>query len=108
MNNVAPFEKPVPETKTARFTISAEVEGFPVSIEVEGKAEALKAMIERLKTIGAEPPAKASTPAAASNRSDVPRCNLHNKPMRPSKKPGSFFCPARLGDDSYCDQKVEG
>lgn len=91
--------------KPARFVISVELEGFPVSIELEARAEQLMAMIERLKALGAVPPASAAQPARAA-ASEPPRCTVHGKPMKASQKPGSFFCPRRLDDGSYCPEKA--
>jgi hypothetical protein len=99
--------KPVTDaaTKPAHFTITAELEGFPVVIEVEGKADALKTMIDRLKAIGATPPA--SKPSAKSeSKSGAPICPVHNTPMKASRKPGSFFCPRQMEDGSYCPEKA--
>ncbi len=91
--------------KPAHFTIQAEVEGFPVVVEVEGKADALKTMIARLKDIGAVPPA--SKPGAkAEARSGAPVCPVHNTPMKASRKPGSYFCPRRTDDGDYCPEKA--
>jgi len=41
-SNVIPMDRQPADAKPARFVISAEFDGFPVSIEVEGKADALK------------------------------------------------------------------
>jgi hypothetical protein len=87
-------------TPSARFKIAAEVEGFPVEIEVEGKADNLKALVDRLKAIGAIPP-QAKPPA----KTGIPICPIHNKQMKPSRKPGTFFCPGRNEDGSYCTEK---
>src|SRR5262249_44152453 len=91
------------EAKPARFVINAQVEGFPVSIEVEGKAEALKAMIDRLKAIGATPPQ--ANPAAPARESGPPVCPVHQTPMKASRKPGSYFCSKRNEFGDYCTEK---
>jgi hypothetical protein len=106
MSNVTQMHaaQPAPEAKPARFTISAELDGFPVSIEIEGKADALKALVERLKVIGAQPPQ--ARPTAQPGVQNAPRCPVHNKLMKPSRKPGSFFCPGRNEDGSYCDHNA--
>ena len=83
--------------KLPHFTISFEFDGFPVVAEIEGKADALTAIIERLKGIGATPPTK---PAGA------PLCPAHGSAMKASKKPGSYFCPRQLDDGSYCQHKA--
>ncbi len=92
---------PVAAAKPARFIIAAEVEGFPVTVEVEGKADALKTMIERLKTIGAVPPA--SKPGAKTEaRTGAPLCPVHNTAMKASRKPGKFYCARKADDGEYC------
>jgi hypothetical protein len=105
MNPTSPQIQPAQidaTAKPARFVINAEVEGFPVVIEVEGKADALKTMIDRLKSIGATPPASKSSSA----KTGVPVCPVHNSPMKASRKPGSYFCPKRLSDGDYCPEKA--
>lgn len=37
----------------------------------------------------------------------APICNLHNRPMKPSKF-GGFYCPAKLAAGDYCKEKVGG
>lgn len=103
MNPSSEAIKPVSDAqqKPAHFTINAEVEGFPVVVEVEGKADALKTMIERLKAIGATPPA--SKPGAKTDaRSGAPVCPVHNSQMKPSRKPGKFYCAKKAEDGEYC------
>ncbi|MGH9753273.1 MAG: hypothetical protein ACREA2_10860 [Blastocatellia bacterium] len=83
----------------AKFTITASIDGFPVSVEVEGKADSLRAMIDRLKAIGATPP---QTTSKASNAAGTPLCPTHNTPMKPSRKPGKFYCAKKADDGEYC------
>lgn len=90
--------------KPAHFTISAELDGFPVTVEIEGKAENLRLLIDRLKTIGAQPPQKAATVPAKP--AGVPLCPLHNTPMKASRKPGSYYCPRQTDDGQYCSEKT--
>lgn len=98
MNNVTSINSA--PAASARFKVTVTVKGFPVEIDFEGKAENLLAFIERLEKIGAQPPAfQAAGPKA------IPVCPVHNKPMKPSRKPGSFFCPGRNADGSYCEEK---
>jgi hypothetical protein len=42
-----------------------------------------------------------STQHAAS----TPVCPVHQRPMKASKRPGSFYCSAKIGDD-YCTEKA--
>lgn len=103
MSNVTAMPAGQP-TPSARFKITVELDGFPVEIEAEGKADSLKALVERLKAIGAVPPQ--SKPDAPASAQSAPRCPIHHKSMKASRKPGSFFCPARFDDGSYCDEKA--
>jgi hypothetical protein len=100
MNNVVQMEKPATETKPARFKITCELEGFAVEIEIEGKADNLKSLVERLKQIGATP----GKPGLSNG--SVPVCPIHQKPMKASQKPGSFYCPRRNDDGEYCREKA--
>ena len=90
--------------KLPHFSISFELDGFPVVAEVEGKADSLKAMIERMKTIGAVPPQKADVTDAKPN--GAPVCPVHHTPMKASRKPGSYFCPRQTNDGAYCPHKA--
>lgn len=94
-------------TKLPHFTISFELNGFPIVAEAECKADALPTIIERLKALGATPPAKeAPASVAASNKpATIPTCPVHNAPMKASRKPGSYFCPKQIGDGAYCPEK---
>jgi hypothetical protein len=93
------------DVKPAAFEIQAVIDGFPVNIRVEGKADALRAMIDRLKAIGAQPPA-AMHEANGPAKTEKPVCPIHHTPMKPSRKPGSFFCPKRDDSGDFCDAKV--
>jgi hypothetical protein len=102
MNNVTaiqPTQQPAPG---AKFKIAVELDGFPVEIEIEGRTDNLKALVERLKAIGAQP----LTGKASPNSGTAPLCPIHHKPMKPSRKPGTFFCPGRNEDGSYCTEKA--
>lgn len=61
----------------------------------------LRAMQEAGMTQSAAP--ATSTAAAGS----APMCPVHNRPMKPSRKPGSFYCSAKVGE-GYCDQHSKG
>lgn len=98
--------QPAQIAKPAHFTISVELDGFPVTVEAEGKAENLRAIVDRLKAIGATPPTKTVSVPTATGKPAVPVCSIHNAPMKPSRKPGSFFCPKRMDDGDYCPEKA--
>ena len=103
-SNVTPIESKQP-TVPAKFTITASIDGFPVSVEVEGKADILRAMIDRLKAIGAKPPVAQAVQPEPTKKS-VPLCPDHGTPMKASRKPGAFFCPRRIDDGDFCPHKA--
>jgi hypothetical protein len=106
-NNVTLIESKQPAPAGARFTITASIDGFPVLVEVEGKADVLRAMIDRLKAIGAEPPVLQNLQTSEPTKvASVPRCPIHNSPMKPSRKPGTFFCPRRTDGGDFCPHKA--
>lgn len=37
----------------------------------------------------------------------VPMCPIHQLPLKPSRKPGTFYCSARNDDGSYCSHKAK-
>src|SRR5262249_9006840 len=105
-SNVTPIESKQP-TPAARFTVTATIDGFPVQVEVEGKADSLRAMIDRLKAIGATPPAATPAPPTTEpTKKTAPICPRHSTPMKASRKPGSFFCPRRTDSGDFCPEKA--
>ena len=104
---VTPITAAQPQA-SAKFSITASIDGFPITVEVEGKADALRGMIDRLKAIGAQPP-QVQTPAQSepTNVAGVPTCPIHGTKMKASRKPGSFFCPRQAEDgNGYCPEKA--
>jgi len=78
--NLTPITEKQP-IQSARFIITAAIDGFPVQVEVEGKADSLRAMIDRLKAIGATPPAaQASTTPTEPTKKTAPICPSHGTP----------------------------
>jgi hypothetical protein len=103
------LEMPKAQPAPSHFKVTALVDGFYTALEFDGDVHRLRAVIDGLKKIGATPTAPPANKPGATQAAPAgpPRCNLHNKQMKASRKPGSWFCPARLADGSYCDQKVE-
>jgi len=105
MNNTAsvtPITDKQPQA-VATFTITAMIDGFPVQIAVEGKADALRGMIDRLKAIGAQPPASVQVNLPEQKTDDAPVCQFHGAMKRSNH--GGFYCPKKMGDGSYCKSK---
>ena len=94
---VTPITAALPQA-VAKFSITASIDGFPITVEVEGKADALRGMIDRLKAIGATPPVSGKT----DQKQNTPTCPVHNTPMKPSRKPGKFYCARKAEDGEYC------
>jgi len=50
---------------------------------------------------------RAPQESAPANGGGVPVCRVHGRQMKPSRKPGSFYCSSKLADGSYCTEKVD-
>jgi len=98
---VTPIESKQP-TAPAKFIVGVVLEGFPIQVEVEGKASDLRALVDRLKAIGAEPPQSSRAATIEPTKKSAPVCPVHNTPMKPSRKPGHFYCAKRADDGEYC------
>jgi hypothetical protein len=94
-------------TPSAKFSIQATLDGFPIVIKGEGRAGDLRIIIDRLKAIGAEPPHAAPPAQSEPTKKTAPICPAHGTPMKASRKPGSYFCPRQAEDgDGYCPEKA--
>lgn len=112
-----------------KYTIQAVMDEFPVAIELEGSADQLKGIINRLRELGATPPTREARAAAAAERAQaapaggtwpggdprgvyipeerIPRCPDHGK-MWPSEH-GGFYCPARDPKTGrFCSYQADG
>jgi hypothetical protein len=94
---VTPITSAPSQQAHATFTITALIDGFPVQVEVEGKADALRGMIDRLKAIGATPPSSRPEPTKAAG---APKCSIHRSPMKEGRR--GWFCPRKTEDGGYC------
>ncbi len=56
--------------------------------------------IRLLGHAGIEPTTAATLPIG-----NTPVCPVHQRPMKASKRPGSFFCTAKVGE-GYCQEKA--
>src|SRR5262245_35393844 len=104
-SNVTPItdKQTTPQTK---FTIQATLDGFPIVLEGEGRAGDLRLIIDRLKSIGAEPPQMPTLTTSEPTTKTTPVCPIHRQPMKASRKPGSFFCPRRTDTGDFCPEKA--
>ncbi len=56
--------------------------------------------IKLLERAGIQP-----TTAATQAPGSTPVCPVHQRPMKASRRPGSFYCSAKVGD-GYCQENV--
>lgn len=63
----------------------------------------LDVALTKLDKIGATP-AGARAGGLAASQESAPVCKYHGA-MKRSKKHGGWFCPAKMGDGSYCKEK---
>jgi hypothetical protein len=102
VSNGVQVQMPVVST-SAQFRVTAVVDGFLVEVEMSGKASDLRTLLDKLKQLGAQPPAQTTS---IGNKSSAPICPHHQKPMKASRKPGSWFCPHRMENGEYCPEKA--
>lgn len=72
--------------------------------------EELTAAVKWAISNGYEPSAEFVSPGAGMMRptdlvGHAPLCPIHGTPMKSSKKPGSWFCPKRVGG-GFCTEKA--
>jgi len=101
---------PEPPAKVERvpstFTIHALIDDFPFDVSFAGTAEQLAATVQRLRAIGAVPPTMAARAAVeAEKERSAPVCEFHGPMKESSKRPGTFYCPAKMGNGEYCKSK---
>jgi hypothetical protein len=99
--NVTPITDKQPQP-ACNFTVHVTLDGFPIEISGQGKADDLRALVARLKAIGAEPPAVSKPePTKAAG---APLCPVHGSKMKEGRR--GYFCPKKVGDD-YCKEVAQ-
>src|SRR5262245_23336142 len=99
-----PQTQPTAAYPKRSYTISVtSPAGFPIEItyndfDLNRLEDALAALMER-GYMPAENPTPAAAPASAApaqySEDNPPTCPYHG-PMKPSKKPGAFYCPKKM------------
>lgn len=81
----------------------------PQAGQAERLIEHYNAMVGKLIAAGWQPlkGGARATADAPTNGGAVPTCRVHGRQMKPSRKPGSFYCSSKLADGSYCAEKVD-
>jgi hypothetical protein len=96
-----------PRKPTVTFTLHALVDDFPFDVQFSGSADLLKGTVARLKELGAVPPTVAARQAVEAERQrEAPVCQYHGPMKESTKAPGTWYCPAKMGDNSYCKSKA--
>ncbi len=77
--------------------------GFTGTLILTGENGAeIAATLRAMQAAGMQQAApNASTAPTADS---PPICPIHNRPMKPSRKPGGWYCSAKVGD-GYCQEK---
>jgi hypothetical protein len=82
------------------------INGYTATLTLSGESGA--ELIRILKDMQAAGMTQSVAPVpAAAPSGTAPICPVHNRPMKPSRKPGSWYCSAKVGE-GYCDQRVKG
>src|SRR5262245_53959707 len=91
------------------FRVDCVIDGYPVQLEGQGRADDLRALVGRLRAIGAEPP---TVSKPEPTKAAAPLCPVHHVAMAPSKhRAGTYYCKQSVGqhpDDGrtlYCTKK---
>jgi len=101
----APAEKPARPLPT--FTIHALIDDFPFEVSFSGNADQLAATVQRLRAIGAVPPTPAArADVAAEKERTAPVCEFHGPMKESSARPGTWYCPKKMGNGEYCKSKA--
>lgn len=95
-----------PTRPQVTFTIHALLDDFPLDVQFVGTAEQLASTVKRLRDLGAVPPTRAARAEVAAEKArTAPVCEFHGAMKESSKQAGSYYCPAKMGDGSYCKSK---
>ncbi len=117
------------ETPCATITIHASLQGFPITVAWSGKISHIPGAIQRLHAIGAvavpdvlqtaESVFRAADAVLESTNTLIQAacdtshpaesahhvCAYHGSMKESSKVPGTWFCPKKMADGSYCKEK---
>ncbi len=104
-----------PQTPS-RLTIRFAVNGFPCELAMDVNAAdfggRLDQAVQIITTAGGVPMTNAAPLALpaqavpAGTSAAIPRCPFHGPMKESTKRPGTYFCPSKMGDgESYCKEK---
>ncbi len=82
------------------------INGYTGTLTLTGSTGAdLVKILRDMQAAGMEQTAAVPTPTAPAPAPDSPPlCPIHHRAMKPSRKPGGWYCSAKVGD-GYCSEK---
>ncbi len=93
----------------SRLTIRFAVNGFPCELAMDVDAASMAGRLEKalavIQDAGGTVPVNL-TSAPSTPPSETPICEYHGAMKESTKRPGSWFCPHKMGDGSYCKSKA--
>src|SRR5262249_15122487 len=102
---------PVPEALFSA-TLKGTIGGHETLLTVRGMTVAeFTANLQAIRDLLDTPAAPANTPHAASpqtnaaSTAETPVCVYHGPMKASTKAPGTFYCPSKMGDGSYCKER---
>jgi hypothetical protein len=72
-------------------------------IRLDALDDALAALLERGYMPAATPAAASATPVVTGG---PPTCQYHGPMKESTARPGTWYCPKKMGDGSYCKEKA--
>src|SRR6266542_1189585 len=95
------FLPEAPASATVRLTIAGHADML-FTLRDHSEHRLLARLETLLQRFPLEPKAQASTPSAPSQ---TPLCQWHGAMKESTKAPGTWYCPSKMGDSSYCHER---
>ncbi len=84
------------------LTVTIKLEGITAPLQIHGETvNELRERLHQLQQYDLIATHPAETPATAAHV-----CQYHGPMKESTKRPGTYFCPAKMGDGSYCKSKA--
>ncbi len=90
--------------ESMRYSFKAHVQAHGFAGDLIISSSTVNDLVKSIKLLehaGITPTTAATQPAGS-----MPVCPVHQRPMKPSRKPGSFYCSAKVGED-YCQERAK-
>jgi hypothetical protein len=90
-----------------QMTVHASLDGWPVDLALSLAPARLGAALRRLEALGYQPRAAVAPVTPAARSEGPPCCPYHGtaKIKESERRPGTYYCSAKMGDGSYCREK---